>query len=356
MKFISIKEVLGDWLEDTDNEEAYTKSSIYKWAGQAYKFADENFNLMPHMCILQVNNYKAKLPQNFVKLGIAAANPKKEEPCNCTDCECNEKPKTTSFKKTCNNEILEWHQSIYGKDCEIKIQAKCGRCDSMECGCDTKDLIVYADTAWKQANPWFDRTGYSNTGEFGRAKNAMGKPNRKPQKPKFQRMNVTQNEFFRAEYYLGDCASVNCPDCQHSFQIQSCEYINVDFQEGEVLLAYKGEMLDEEGFMMIPNVEALHSAIFYFIESKVFWKKYRTNVINDQRTSQLALQAFNVADAKFKEDISIARSEMLEIPYVELKQFLEDHWFRRIPFYHDDYMGHSAPKVDEEYRNYLNGN
>lgn len=364
-KYISLKTSIGNWLEDSGYGGSYDKPLLYKWADDVYKMVDESGDYLPFLCIIQVKDHKAKLPANFRKLFFAAGRRDlKNLECghskSTCDCDTKVKPKPC-FKPTCKNEILEWNEQVFGTDCELKIQMNCNKCSKVDCDCISKDYILKVDQTMKATHPWLanNRSGYSYIGDFGRSKSSLGKPRKKKnsENPTFQKMKYSCNQAFNAEFILGECPNVNCKDCEMSFQVHDLDYIHTDFKDGEVLLAYEGARFDEDDpdFMMIPDIVELHNAIFYYIESKLLYQEWRKNRRNPKVNSRQDLADSQFLESKFEKELRLARTRLNQLNYHKFKGYLNDFIFRRVAFWHDDFFGKAAPKVTEEYLNYLHG-
>lgn len=329
MRFTPIQTAIQEWIEDSGaTQDEINESQLIRWATDAVNMVETPELLCHRTILLNVKNYKADLPEDFKLLCQAASNPKYADD-NCL--QCGDKPGVKkAYAPTRREQIVQWKQkTMCDTDCELEINLICPRCDSVKCSCDSNVVEVDVDRIWEQAHPELYYKNFFRIGRFGQG-NHRGKVDND-----FRLMSTATSHFHNVQKVLGDCPSLYCPECYHTFIIKN-RHIEVDFKEGEILLSYLGKQTDENGNIMIPDHPDMLMAIFFHLEYKFWWRDYRKTSL------QTSLNKHTTSLQQREQYFGIFR-DAVEMPeFHTLKKYLEDAWIRRIPKWTSDSLGHET--------------
>jgi hypothetical protein len=353
---VSLKSAVLDWIQDNGlGHEEIDEPMLLRWAADGVAWCSTKEDLKHRIVILRVENSRARLPDDFELLCQAASNVEYKPPCDCSnepkpDC-CGKKsmPRNNRMVRTRKEDIVQWVQGSLEKDCELEINLKCPTCHNTSCECETPAIEVDVDRIWEMAHPELYYGHFTRIGRFGNGP-GLNSPYASYYTDKFKLMNHTTNEFHRLNHFVTDCPNVNCDNCYKEFTL-ALPYIEVDFEEGEILLSYLGKHLDENGIIMIPDHPDVHEAIVNHLDYKWYrlqWKK--TKDAADGRISQEAM-------ALREMHIGYAKSELDMPSYLKFKEYLEKSSFmKRLPAWSSDYMGKKVPDRALRYGQMLDGN
>lgn len=330
--FVSINNPILEWIQDADLKHDEIEEPLFKrWATDCLGWMNSDEQLVHRIALLSVENSRAEMPDDFKMLSQAAANPFVRRPCDCSQhplpdcCKSNSTNKyTPRLPKSRREDIVQWVQGTLEKDCELEINLNCPKCHKITCDCDTPVVEVDVDRVWEMAHPEIYYRHHMRIGRFGYGSG----PWSSYYTPKFKLMRYASGDYWNLQHFLGGCPNVNCNNCIHEFKL-NLPYIEVDFQEGEVLVSYLGRRLDDNGDLMIPDHPSVHAAIFWHLEHKWFWRMYRRT--SDQKYFNIS----QIAEGKRENEIGIARAA-LEIPeFAQFKNYLDNQWYKRIPNFHN---------------------
>lgn len=355
-RYVSIKNAVLDWITDNDlGHEEIDEPLLIKWAVDCVRWCSTEEQLKHRIAILQVENSRAKLPDDFEMLCQAASNVIEPEPCDCSqhpkpDC-CGHKsrPKHRRVPKTRREDIVQWVQGTLEKECELEINLVCPTCHKTSCNCETPIVEVNVDRIWEMANPQIYYSHFTRMGKVGNGP-GLNSPYASYYTPKFTLMNYSSNDFFNLKHILTDCPNVDCRNCHKEFLLD-LPYIEVDFGEGEILLSYLGKPLDGDGEIMIPD----HPDIFEAITNHLDYKWYR---MQWKKTKDSAARAISQEAMALREQhISYAKSA-LEVPeFQQFKSWMESSSFlKRIPSWSTDNFGKATKDKALDYERLLKGN
>lgn len=300
VKYISIKSVLEDYVDFSGEELQIPESVILKTANDTMQKILTGENLDMRIARLEVKNYQTMLPDGFRSVVQAMS-------------------RGNTPKCVTREEVVEWTQKIWGSDCELKINIECPDCHQDSCNCSSDIIIVDADRTWQDTHPehYASKRYLYN---FGR----IGEPGYNPCQ-EFKLMRRTSNNFHSANYHIPGCVNLNFNDpTAHEYDISLPKMVT-SFKDGEILLSYLSVVLDSDGYRMVIDHPRVHEALFYAIEERVMWRKYRMS--GDAKFRDL----FLLAEKKKNETISLARSAIQIPEYDKWTQFLRQHWIKFIP-------------------------
>lgn len=157
------------------------------------------------------------------------------------------------------------------EDCDIKISLSCPKCKKVECGCKSPTVVVDADRIWRAQNPHFEARlmdHYYGYHYIGNGFYSTG------YHPEFRLMRAKQNNFHVLKYHVKDCINL-ITDCEVEYALNDGKII-VPFQDGQILLSYLGERLDEEGYRLIPDNPWVIDYLVHYIEEKMAYIEGRS--------------------------------------------------------------------------------
>lgn len=331
--YVSLSNVVFDFAVDNGIDHQETENiSLMKWGVDALNMMALTEQLRNKVVLLRVENSRAELPEDFKILLQASANVWDKR----------------NKVKTRREDIIQWVHGTYESDCKLKIDLICDKChkETPKCGCGEnalqKPIVVDVDRAWEMAHPEIYYRHYRKVGRFG-----YGPQPGSEYSSRFELMRATSHDYFRANLILGDCPNVDCRECAHTFRLD-LPYIEVDFQDGEVLLGYLGRILDSDGNLMIPDHPDVHEAILYHLEYKWYSREWKRN--NDQFANQKAKDALQL-----REDCMGKAKSALDMPeYKEAQAWIDNDFLKRLPdLNHDANMGARTPDLYDRYKNHM---
>lgn len=296
--FISLNTIISEWLEDSGSD-TVDDSVVRRWAMSVVRLLTTDEQLCHRVTLIDVKNYKTLIPNDFKMLCEVAYRKNKPED------EC-----------TTRKQISQWVQEAAGGH-EIEINLKCPRCKDVECKCDSPIIEVDIDRINEMAHPEYYYSHFHRVSRWGEGKSVYN--------PKFTLMQTVKSGGFRSTHLSG-CQNLHCNDlCSYSIKLP---YLETSFPEGEILLSYLGYRLDEDGGIMVPDHPDVSLAVFFFLEWKAAWIKYRSTKDRGERTLMIDSKGF------YEEHIGAARSA-LQIPDAgEFDEWVRNSWLRRLPNNH----------------------
>lgn len=282
--FLPITTIVADFIEDMGFEQKDLDDSLFtKWAIDATKLIHTDEQLCHQIALLDVKNYKAELPDDTKIMCEVAYRipPKEEEGCG---------PKS--------ERVIQYLQKT-ADDCELEINLKCPKCKKFECnGCGSGDVVVDVDRIWEMSNQHIHYSSkFMTVSHFGKGSSTHT--------PEFQLAKYVDHNWGGIQH-LPKCMNLQCDNCTVEYSIKYPN-IEVSFEEGELLVSYLGQVLDEEGNIMVPDHPSVIEAITDHITFKYFRKEYNNSKdMADYRA---------YVDARNSRDASIARARSaIQIP------------------------------------------
>ncbi len=367
--YTSLKSAIANYIEDNALDEVNIDESLLnKWATDCVRWLIATPESLKHkIAILPVDNYKARLPEDFKMLQQAGSNPDmgKDTCCGCSkrkgQCTC---PNGfMPFARTRHERVSQWIQRSFDPECSLEINLVCDNCRQRDCTCNQPVVEVDVDSIWLAANPQAFYKGYKYHGTFGRG--GAGMPPTAGTgyygRPRFRLMRAAASHMFNAENYLTDCPSIKCKDCFHEFELD-LPFIEVDFYQGEVLLSYLAMKKDANGDLMVPDDPDAFEAINQHLDHK-WYAREAAQALRSKKEKKFAVQYKSYSkDAKFEreEAIGLFKSKV-DIPdFKSFKRWLDNVWLKRMPFDHhdnlnarteDEFNAHSR-RLDGAYNNF----
>ncbi len=301
--YTSIKRVLNDINIKSGNKIDLAPDDILYLANGIAEKIIPGDSFIEEMALIDINNYKGKLPSNCKYISQALYLVEEEH-------------------EVTKEEVTGWTKKIYGSDCHMDVEIKCDPCSDK---CNTQIIKLDADYNYLISNP---KWAYNHAKFFyGQRKleDRNNHSNNRVDLDRFQLMRRTTNNFFNVPYHINECINFN-NDSHVEYNI---EYPNIitNFKKGTVLIAYLGIAVDDEGYRMIPDIEEVYDAIYYSIveilsEQKVFFEADYANRMTHREITPKAAQARKRA---------IGILSTLEPD--EWEMFIRNVWIRTVPYY-----------------------
>ena len=297
--YVSIDTVVADFLEDFDTSETeLDEELIKKWANDAVKDVSTDEQLIPKIGHYTVKNYKVELPNDMELLCEVACRLEKPKDCNL------------SRRET----ISQWTQWA-DNDCELEINLKCQKCTKVGCtGCGDTEVIVDVDRMWELSNAHFN---YPLT--FGNVKGFGKGDGNKKEDYCFRTIQCADSHWAHIRKHINSCVNLCCGECEHTYML-NLPNIEVNFEKGELLIAYLARPTDGDGNLLVPD----NQKVFRAIQDYVAYRYVKKNVYKIGKDPK-QIDIFLLRDAKNEwiESLSEARSAM-QIP--DANAF--NKWFR----------------------------
>ncbi len=316
--YLSIESIVEDYIANTGND-SVVKSQILRFADDALSRIIPGTDFKHSIALLDVKNYSAPLPNGFKYVLQAGYNAHQEH-------------------KVRSEHVVEYTKKIYGSDCKLNLSVECDDCKGL---CDKPHEVITVDVdhnfilknpkyMYQHASHFY---GQRNLGDGGILSNTTIHP-------QFTLMRRTTNYFYNVPYHVNECLNFNV-DSQIEYDITP-PTINVNFKEGQILLAYLGVQVDENGYRMIPNVPIVFAAVRNWIEERLAYIEYRKTKEQKDRIFWQQLVELN------NKSIKMARMYLDTMTPDEWEMFIRNHWIRKVPHYTWE-STHNRFEGDKEY-------
>lgn len=293
---ISIKSIVEDFIDFTGEDLEVDENLIYKFADDAVSRIIDAEQFVFGIYLLPVKNYSATLPKGFKFVAQAAYRDQTPTP-------------------QLREKIIQWNQPLLEGDCTLVTNLECTSCE------ETPIIVSDVNRIYESAHPelytqdMFHFLGTGGTTQRGTCSRYSDQ---------FLLMRPATSNFQNIPMHVSECPNLRV-ESEIEYSITP-PMINVNFKEGEILLACFTEDLDEDGYRRIPNVPIVFEAINRFIEERLAYIRYRKSGQQaDANFYQLALQLK-------EQSIGRARSELAIPSAVEFKAFIDSYWRRVLPY------------------------
>ena len=272
----------SDLIEDFDlNELEIDEQLLQKWTNDIVDELSTDEQLVHKVGLFSIQNYKTTKPAGLSMINSAAY--RLEKPDNCG---------------TPREQIKTWVQQV-SDDCELEIEIKCQKCGIANCSCNSNQVVVEVDRIWELSNAHFhyplDFARFHKLSK-GEADTTGG----------WKPLGYKDSDWFNIEKYISNCVEVNCVDCEYAFTLEGPN-IEVNYEKGELLLAYLSKPMDEDGNLLIPDDPQVYRAITDYLIYRIFRKRfYKSGAPTDQRI-------YKDAQAEYERSLGVARTK-LQLP------------------------------------------
>ena len=238
MEYVSIRTALADFFSNTGRKEEVNEDNILQWASDCMEKIGNFRQYSPNITVLEVENFRAKLPQDFIATELMMFSYNTSTSCDDLTLQLSETI-TPDLEGTCN----------------VTVSRTCNGC------CGQQIVETVASDELVKSHPWI---GYSRVVLTSDAYN-------KRYRNEFVPMKLSDKAAIK--YHLTDCTNIITQDADILYTIKD-GYIIVNEKSGKILLFYLGQVTDEEGYPMIPSRIEYLEAIYYYIEFKMAWADY----------------------------------------------------------------------------------
>ena len=322
MKYAPLSGVILEWKRTSQEESEIKETDLLAYAEDAVERILTADMLVMGIALLRVHNFKAELPKGFQSVAIAMYS--------------NEEKKCT------REEVVEWTQQLYGSNCSLRINLECHECGSKHaCSCNNREstaVLVDVDRIYQGSHPGYNLQG-TNTRHSSFTTSSYNCPEGIK---RFRLMRATVNDMFNAKHHVKGCPNINI-NSKVEYKIRD-GLIEVNFQEGEILLSYLSYAIDDKGYMMIPDHPLAYKAVVSYIEERLAYVAYRKS------RSGADGNFYNMALSLKDKDIARAKSR-LSIPDPDVwYEIIKTHWLKMIPNWYSDHSFNGAKQ--DAYRPY----
>lgn len=306
MKWTTAESLAGEWASDMGFSGKQNEELFYRWIHNATEQIVGTELLVFNLAFLDVKNGTAELPENLHTIYLVA----------CTD---------NPARYWNRGGMKKWVDKSFGKDCQLEVKLKCGRCQEEHCKCSTAVLEFEIDQIYREENPWIWHNNFSHFVGYN-APTMDGFPVSNLDAAFHLMKPKTSNDvFWNSEYYLGICSKLG-DVCRYTYSIED-KFIT-DLNEGQVLISYTGRKMDSQGYYMIPDQAEVVEAIESYITERLTHRKWMMG--DGNQTDRLRW-----IDAGKKRDELMARAtSALEVPDAAVWERLVD---RHVKINRDQY-------------------
>ena len=305
LTFSNIESVLTEYLKLAPQYGEINRTMLLSAANDGIEKISTGSIMDLRIAVLPVENYHANTPKGFKAVEQVLYT--KEPNATCT-----------------REEIIEWTQDCYGSGCKLRITKECPKCHmSGPCDCAIAAVVVTADGNWRDAHPGLQYEGTRHyNGEFSTATKKCPEAIQR-----FQILPYSTNYFHLLKSQTNEDCDLPELSCRDEYMVQGGR-IETSFKKGELILSYRSEPVDDNGYLMIPDHPVAYRAVVSYMLERMALQEYtKTKTQGDRAFWGDMTQA---ADR----DIKIARAQ-LEFPSPdEFEAFIKNHWTKMIPNYH----------------------
>lgn len=315
--YTSVKSAVSAYLKQADPDDEVDRTRLKSWANTAAaELSHANIKDIS-VIALPVSNYGAQLPDNFF------------EPIQILF--------RKNVEKFCKREeVVEWTQKCFGSDCQLRIIKECPKCHMhTPCECGIPPVIIQADHHW---NNLHSGQHFVNNKTFkGEAIIGNRYDECKPKELEFNILHRTTNNFHSIKSDLNDDCKYPNYSCRDEYDIKEKRLVT-SFKEGEVLVAYLSDKVDDDGYMMIVNDPIIMKAIVSSMMASEALRMYSRNRTQSDRiywNDMTQLANYDMQKALLK----------ISMPsFDKVKASIKNHWAKVIVNYNHAYnLGRYRP-------------
>ena len=245
--YIDIESVVQDFLnENSDNQQNLNPDRLKTHAHDIiFELAKNSLGAqVQKIKLLEVDGYKAQLPDDFSKLVEVAY-------------------KTNEYQENNRRRIINDIYGVYipkDAECELKCPKHCPE-DCLECQESFIEMNITPRRDYKEYMKYaIDRGAYG-----------MGKSKYHQE---FQLMTANTSPYSFKQYHIPICPNLWVENEKVTYKINYPNIV-VNFQEGLLLLAYFGLRLNENDEPIILGTPKVYETINYYLDEKLMWNEWR---------------------------------------------------------------------------------
>lgn len=297
--YTTVNALAGEWLTNYGFTGKVEEDLLKRHASLRAEEIIGTEQLQYSVALLNVENFKAQLPQGLHSIYLAAGTSHGEH-----------------FVQ--KEEFIGYTQKIYGTDCDVEVNILCPKCGDSVCECHSSTIDIHLDQFEMLQSPhlWMARTdkylGFSSPQTDGFPHVGLS--------PHFHIIKPRKSDqaLWNTEYFLGVCEKLGDVKC-HTYDVEP-PYFIPDFKHGQVFLAYRKYAKDSEGYFLIPDYPIVIRAITAYMTEMFMWREWMKNGNQSDRLRHL--------DAKNEANQLMAQATSeLEMPSPEtIMNAYAKHW------------------------------
>ena len=299
---LTVDQLLTEYIDLVQHEGELDENYLKKCFSDGADRVSTYHQLTHYVEVLDVHDYKVKIPDNL-KYVIQAA--------------CRVEPPAPASREV----ISKMTQKVLGSGCEIEISVKCPACNNEPCSCDDRKIVeVDVNRIWENANPQvytrYMQHFYMHGGNTGRGTRSLYHND-------FVLMRTAAGSFWNVPYHLNGCLNLRV-ESNYEYRIDF-PYMIVNFKEGEVLVGYMGSKVDKDGYLTVPNTPMAIQAVLHYALERVAWRRYFKDPSQKNRALWTDTQVLR------EKYIGRAKSELRMWSEDEFWDWVENHWRKMVP-------------------------
>lgn len=316
LRYVPIQSVLEEY--DTYSggiASRYDEEQILKYADDAIQKAIPTNQLEYIVDLLYVQDHKAEMPKNLDVINqIAyrsrdAGGPQRR------------------IKRT---ELIQWTQNAFdGSGCEYVVTKECPKClkKGDACDCRTQEVIIDVDRIWDLNHPQMRYKHLSHLHKYGGIGNETNWVPTSPYNSEFQLMKPASHNFFSPDSYIPGCLNLN----EKLLANQTVEYkisngvLTTNLKDGDIILSYMGQRVDEDGWHMVPDDSDVFMLINFWLDTMFLRREARL-----ERDS-FKYQLYQDANANRIQKLREVREKYDQPGFDEWMNYLDNVWKRNVP-------------------------
>jgi len=302
-QFKSIKSLISDVRENSGNSSVLEEKKVRKWGNDEVKSLMTADQFDKTVALIHIKNYVGKLPDNFKKVIQAGYG--------------------YADKKECSREsVAKCYKHIDG--CKITVQATCPTCSKKKCCCPSPIVTYEVDPLDLANNPYLLTQANKSFYSYGKVGGAYVHGDC----PWFTLMRPAVNNFHDKKS-IGDCIPL---DVGHevTYEIDGLNLILNNVKDCKVLLSYHGWKMDSSGYLMIPDIPEVWTALTYTIDMRIAYARWTKERKETDERHFFALK-------KLKEEAAhTAKIKLNRLEPERFKALWMNFFGKQVPHYYAD--------------------
>ena len=319
MNYNNINSIVNDYLNLTGNKKSLNKADIKYTANQVLKKLVDVDQYVPKIILVDIENYKISKPEEFGKIVQISY-------------------RGNTGKSVEMYEIVEGIVKDFPKSgCDIKLTKECLDCETEDCeDCNSQKMVVDVDRLWDLSHPEFRYRHMKWFHNYGGLAN--GPRNFSHYHNEFQLIKCTNDPLFSIGTHIKGCDNLVNPlnNCEVEYRVDN-DVIRFNVNSGQILLSYLARPVDEQGYLLVPNIPDVYDAIKWTIEENMTYQEWRAGDRNAQSLYSNAMQ-------RKLEAMGRARERLRTRSFTEMWKDLGNWYGKHLPV--EDSRGNVTDRYD----------
>lgn len=230
VNYISSKAIIYQWMTETGRSTGFNEEVLAVQIMDALAIMEYRAALKHAVALLKVKNHKAKLPKGTARVDILMYN--------------------CSPQRLGSLYIKEAVVPSFEGDCDYKITG-----EFIGDNCDDCAVVI-------SHKPLIDSLIYPFSSKF-RSQEQISSA--------FKPMKYSMHSLEMKRYHLKECQAD--ADSYAEYSIKN-GFVHTNFPEGDILLSYYTQNLDDEGYLMVPDDPKIITALVAYLEQQAAFKEY----------------------------------------------------------------------------------